>query len=55
MQNTVRVSTRVRFDSKPSTHAVPEQHNNQAWQEAWQEQRNEQAQQEACRGSTFQE
>ena len=36
-------------------HAVPEQHNYQAWQEAWQGQHDEQVQQEACRVNTCQE
>lgn len=48
----VRVS-RVRLSSRPSTHAIPAQHNYQAGQEPWQGQRNEQVQQEACRGNTF--
>ncbi len=43
-KKSVRVS-RVSFYSTPSTHAIPEQHNYQAWQEVWQEQREEQVQQ----------
>ncbi len=47
--------SRVRLNSTPSTHAIPEQHNYQAWQEVWQKQHEEQLQQEACRDNTFQE
>ncbi len=53
-KKSVHVS-RVRLNRTPSTHAIPEQHKRQAWQEVWQEQREEQMQWEACTAITFQE